>query len=82
LNEKTDKAFRLLQMHDRLGKGEFIFKDRAISEFGIPPKTFQRDIDSLREYFTHKSDGELVYDRKQKSFVIFRRKANGKCNER
>jgi len=51
LNEKTDKAFRLLQMHERLNKGEFIFKDKVTDEIGIPPKTFQRDIDSLREYY-------------------------------
>ena len=64
MTEKTDKAFRLLQMNEQLSKGAAIYKDRAIAEFEIPAKTFQRDIDSLRLYYTNHSDGELIYDRK------------------
>lgn len=64
MSDKTDKAFRLLQLNERLCKSEAIFKDKAIDEFGIPPKTFQRDIDSLRFYYTEHRDGELIYDRK------------------
>ena len=45
--KKIDKVFRLLQMHERLSKGETVIKDTAIAEFNIPPKSFQRDIDSL-----------------------------------
>jgi predicted DNA-binding transcriptional regulator YafY len=61
---RTDKSFRLLQLHERLSRGESITKDAALDEFGIPPKTFQRDIDSLRLYCAEHSGGDLVYDRK------------------
>ncbi len=70
LAQKTDKAFRLLQMNERLSKGEAIFKERATEEFSIPPKTFQRDIDSLRLYYAECGDGELVYDRRMKCYNL------------
>jgi predicted DNA-binding transcriptional regulator YafY len=66
----TDKAFRLLQLHDRLSKGEPIVKDNALAEFGIPPKTFQRDIDSLRQYYTEHVGGELRYDRRHNCYRL------------
>jgi predicted DNA-binding transcriptional regulator YafY len=61
---KTDKAFRLLQMHERLSKGETIVKDATLADFGIPTKTFQRDIESLRLYYSEHGGGELIFDRK------------------
>jgi predicted DNA-binding transcriptional regulator YafY len=68
--EKTDKAFRLLQMHERLSKGESIVKDVAIAKFNIPPKSFQRDIDSLRLYYSEQNGSELVYDRKENCYRL------------
>ncbi len=68
--EKTDKLFRLLQMHECLSKGEKIVKDNTIADFGIPSKTFQRDIDSLRLYYTERGGGELVYDRKDNCYRL------------
>ena len=62
--EKVDKAFRLLQMHERLSKGESIVKDTALDEFSVPSKTFQRDVGSLRLYYAEQGKGDLVYDRK------------------
>lgn len=70
MTNKSDKACRLLQMNERLSKGEVIFKDKAIEEFCIPPKTFQRDIDSLRLYYTEHNNGELIYDRKLNCYKI------------
>ncbi len=67
---KIDKAFRLLQMNERLSKGEAIFKDKAVFEYDIPPKTFQRDIDSLRLYYTEHGDGELIYDRRSNCYKL------------
>jgi predicted DNA-binding transcriptional regulator YafY len=62
---KSDKYFQLLEMNDRLSKGESIIKSHILAEFGIPSKTFQRDINSLKQYYSEKSLGELIYDRKQ-----------------
>jgi len=70
MTDKADKAFRLLQMNERLSKGEAIFKDRAIAEFAIPSKTFQRDVDSLRFYYVERGDGELIYDRKANCYRL------------
>lgn len=68
--EKTDKSFRLLQMNERLSRGEAVFKDRAIAEFSIPSKTFQRDIDSLRYYYAKRGTGDLIYDRKANCYRL------------
>jgi predicted DNA-binding transcriptional regulator YafY len=69
-DSKTDKAFRLLQMHERLSKGESIIKDTALSDFGTPSKTFQRDIESLRFYYSEQGAGDLVYDRKANCYRL------------
>jgi predicted DNA-binding transcriptional regulator YafY len=63
--EKTEKLFRLLQMQERLSKGEAIVKSYAIKAFGIPAKTFQRDIESLRQYYSEKHGSDLIYDKKK-----------------
>jgi predicted DNA-binding transcriptional regulator YafY len=68
--EKMDKAFRLLQMHERLSRGDSIVKANALTEFGVPDKTFQRDIDSLRLYYAEHSGGDLVYDRKSNRYYL------------
>jgi predicted DNA-binding transcriptional regulator YafY len=57
-------------MHERLSKGEAIVKETAITEFAIPTKTFQHDIDSLRLYYTEHSDGDLVYDRRDNYYRL------------
>ena len=68
--ERTDKAFRLLQMHERLSKGETIVKSTALDEFSVPTKTFQRDIDDLRQYYTEQGSGDLIYDRKNNYYRL------------
>ena len=68
--EKTDKAFRLLRMHEILSKGGSIIKDTALSEYCVPPKTFQRDIYSLRVYYAEHGNGDLVYDRKDNCYRL------------
>lgn len=70
MTEKIDKAFRLLQIHERLSKGEPVFKDALVAQFSIPPKTFQRDIDSLRQYYAEQSGSELVYDRRENCYRL------------
>ena len=70
MTDKTDKTFRLLQLHERLSKGEAIVKGTAIAEFSIPTKTFQRDIDSLRLYYIEQGIGELIYDRRENCYRL------------
>lgn len=54
LDYKGNKAFRLLCMHERLNKGEWISKEKLAVEFNVT-KTIQRDIDDLRAYFADNS---------------------------
>lgn len=68
--EKTDRAYRLLQMHERLSQGAPVIKDKLMADFGVPAKTFQRDIDSLRLYCAEHGGGELVYDRKGRCYRL------------
>ncbi len=67
---KTNKAFRLLIMHERLSRGETIIKETMLSEFGMPTKTFQRDINSLRLYYSEHSGEDLVFDRRRKCYRL------------
>ena len=45
LNYRGDKGFRLLNLYERLNKGEMIDKKRLANDFGVSLKTIQRDID-------------------------------------
>ena len=42
------KSFRLLNMYEKLNRGDIINKKQFASEFGISEKSVQRDIDDLR----------------------------------
>lgn len=64
MSDKTEKNFRLLELNERLSKGENIVKSYITKEFNIPDKTFQRDISSLKQYYSEKNIGEIIYDRK------------------
>jgi predicted DNA-binding transcriptional regulator YafY len=57
-------------MHERLSRGEVIVKEETLSEFGVPTKTFQRDIDSLREYYACQGGRDLVYERKDNCYRL------------
>jgi predicted DNA-binding transcriptional regulator YafY len=70
MTERNDKISRLLEMNDRLAKGEVIVKTRILAKFGIPAKTFQRDISSLKQYYAEKNAGELIYDRKSDCYRL------------
>lgn len=70
MNFKSEKAFRLMYLSDKLSRGEFIFKSKIQNEFGITPKTFQRDIDSLRQYYLEQGIGDIVYDRKHGHYSL------------
>lgn len=46
------KSFRLLNMYEKLNRGDIINKKQFASEFGISEKSVQRDIDDLRAYLS------------------------------
>lgn len=63
-------SFRLIALHDRLSKGETIAKATILKKFGIDSKTFQRDIDKLRIYYSENCLGEIIYDRKHNHYRV------------
>ena len=52
INVKLDnaKTFRLLNLYERLNRGEIVNKKDFANAFGISEKSVQRDIDDLRVY--------------------------------
>jgi predicted DNA-binding transcriptional regulator YafY len=62
---RAEKAYRLLYMSDKLRAGESLVKSEVMAELGVPSKTFQRDVDSLRFYFAENGGGDVVYDRRK-----------------
>lgn len=71
-----NKGFRLLNMYERLNKGEFLNKAELARSFNVGEKTVQRDIDDLRAYFAEQhqfeNDTEIKYDRKKNGYFLIR----------
>lgn len=71
-----NKSFRVLNIYERLNKGEHISKERLAAEYGVSKKTVQRDIDELRAYIaeTQCADDELTvkYDKSGNYYYLAR----------
>lgn len=62
----SDKAQRLLSLYSRLLEGQSISKQAEAERFGVTPKSIQRDIETLRNYFASSALGQtVVYDKRQ-----------------
>lgn len=48
---RENKGFRLLNIYERLNKGETVNKEKLADEFGVSPKTIQRDLMFSEFYF-------------------------------
>lgn len=72
LNYKGNKGCRLLNMKERLDRGEVLKKAQLAEEYGVTEKTIQRDIDALRNYLVEahpENKGEGIrYDRRMKGY--------------
>ncbi|MDR1580937.1 MAG: WYL domain-containing protein [Synergistaceae bacterium] len=73
---KEEKSFRLLSMYEILSKGGNLEKAKIASDFGVSPKTVQRDINDLRAFLTesHSDDGgpDIRYDKTSNSYSLMR----------
>ncbi|AXN66123.1 WYL domain-containing protein [Lactococcus cremoris] len=67
--DKTDKAFRLLQLNEKLNQGGSLKKDKIKKLFNITDKTFQRDIESLRKYYSEQGD-EIRYVAEERCYRL------------
>ncbi len=84
-NFRENKGFRLLNIYERLNKGEKISKQQLAEDFGVSVKTIQRDIDDLRAYIseTHFTDFEasVRYDRAKNCYYLVRLEREWVTNE-
>lgn len=73
MQDPIRKHDRILEMHSRLMSGEIIRKPDLAEEYGVNPRSIQRDIDSIRDFYANRTinNGEITeikYDRIAKGF--------------
>lgn len=80
-----NKAFRLLNVYERLNKGEAVNKQRLAEEFGVSAKTVQRDIDDLRAYLAEEhiteSETAIRYSKALDAYTLVRPEREWLTNE-
>lgn len=74
-NDTSAKCNRVLEIYSRLIVGKVIRKQELAEEFGMTPRSSQRDIDTVRDFCSNQkiSSGEtaeIKYDRSVKVFRI------------
>ena len=71
---KENKGFRLLQLYERLSRGEIVRKAELAQKFAVTDKTIQRDIEELRAYLaetrTDAGEASIVYDRNRGGYLL------------
>lgn len=71
-----NKGFRLLDIYERLNKGEVLSKARLADDYNVTEKTIQRDIDDLRAYLaeTHFTEKEttIKYNKSKNGYCLVR----------
>lgn len=76
LDYKGDKGLRMLDIFERLNKGEHLSKRDLTSYYGVGEKTIQRDIDDIRNYLADKHryepDATVKYNRGQNYYYLAR----------
>ena len=73
--ENSSKHNRVLDLYNRLLSGEVLNKNNLALEYGVHPRSIQRDIDDIREFFSNRmiSGNELTevrYDRSAKGYRL------------
>lgn len=72
----SNKAFRLLNIYERLNSGECIKKMEIAKEYHVSEKTIQRDIDELRVYLVESHEYEMEtcikYDKIRNVYYLVR----------
>lgn len=70
--KRKKQGVRLLLLREELDKGKNINKEEIKRKFDIDDKTFQRDIDFLRAFYTENIDPkiEIKYNKKKKGYIL------------
>ena len=76
LDYKGDRGLRLLDIFERLNRGELLHKQEMVRYYGVGEKTIQRDIDDIRNYLADRRDvnvsATIQYDRGAKGYRLTR----------
>lgn len=72
---KGDKIERILSIYTRLLNGEIINKEQEAQRYGVNPRSIQRDIDDIRNFFDDESErvgyiNSVEYDRMKKGYRL------------
>ena len=74
LDYKENKGFRLLQLYERLSRGEVVRKAELAQKFAVTDKTIQRDIEELRAYLaetrTDAGEASIIYERNRGGYLL------------
>mgnify|MGYP000752450923 FL=1 len=77
------KSFRLINMYEKLNRGDIINKKEFAEEFGISEKSVQRDIDDLRTYLYESGGNEtaIEYDYEKNGYRLVKQERTFLTNE-
>ena len=77
------KSFRLINMYEKLNRGDIINKKKFAEEFGISEKSAQRDIDDLRTYLYESGGNEtaIEYDYEKNGYRLVKQERTFLTNE-
>lgn len=77
------KSFRLINMYEKLNRGDIINKKKFAEEFGISEKSVQRDIDDLRTYLYESGGNEtaIEYDYEKNGYRLVKQERTFLTNE-
>lgn len=81
----SSKHGRVLELYNRLLSGEVLNKNQLALEYGVNPRSIQRDIDDIRVFFSNRmiSGNELLeirYDRSAKGYRLINLKTTTLTN--
>lgn len=80
-NTTSIKSDRLLQIYSKLVSGEVLNKAEMAQQFRVAPRSIQRDIESLRCFFSEQMlSQEIIYDHKEKGFRLINTVPHGLTN--
>ena len=72
MSVEKNMGYRMLKMYDLLSRGEPLKKGLLIEQFGVTAKTFQRDLEDLREYIAETGGGEIKYNKADNAYTLMR----------
>lgn len=85
MNLDNAKSFRLLNLYERLNRGETVNKREFAETFGISEKSVQRDIDDLRSYlaecYDSEEDATIEYSHAKNGYYLAKKEREFLTNE-